>query len=127
MHNLNLYYTILSWNLFTNFKSLSVTISTTFSKEYISKDKGTSYVEKWCRVVKDSGSFRFKRGENLDMVKDLFPEFPAIDEGYKIKWSVDGDTMNEVATFGDGTSFTTTWKLDVETPFMGNFNCRNGE
>jgi len=87
--------------------------------EYISKDKGTSYVENWCRVVKDSGSFRFKRGENLDMVKDLFPELPAIDEGYKIKWSVDGDTMNEVATFGDGTSFTTTWKLDVETPFMG--------
>ena len=77
--------------------------------------------------MKDSGSFRFKRGENLDIVKDLFPELPAIDEGYKIKWSVDGDTMNEIATFGDGTSFTTTWKLDVETPFMGNFNCRNGE
>ena len=47
--------------------------------------------------------------------------------GYKIKWSVDGDTMNEVATFGDGTSFTTTWKLDVETPFMGNCNSGNGE
>jgi len=86
--------------------------------EYVSKEKGISYVEKWCRVVKETGSFRFKRGENLDIVKDMFPELPSLDEGYKLHWSQNGDTFNEIATFGDGTTFTTTWKYDVETPFM---------
>jgi len=86
--------------------------------EYVCKDKGISYVEQWCRVVKETGSFRFKRGENLDIIKGMFPELPALDEGYKLHWSVNGDTICEVATFGDGTSFTTTWKYDVETPFM---------
>ena len=89
------------------------------TKEYVSKEKGISYVEKWCRVVKETGSFRFKRGENLDIVKDMFPELPSLDEGYKLHWSQNGDTFNEIATFGDGTTFTTTWKYDVETPFMG--------
>ena len=91
------------------------------SKEYISKEKGISYIEKWCRVVKETGSFRFKRGENLDIVKDMFPELPSLDEGYKLHWSQNGDTFNEIATFGDGTTFTTAWKYDVETPFMGNY------
>ena len=51
----------------------------------------------------------------------MFPDLPAIDEGYKLKWSQVGDTFHEIATFGDGTSFNTSWKYDVETPFMGKY------
>jgi len=86
--------------------------------EYICKDKGVSYIENWSRVIKDTGSFRFKKGENMEIVTEMFPDFPVIDEGYKLHWSQVGDTFQEVASFGDGTSFNTTWKYDVETPFM---------
>ena len=85
----------------------------------MSKDKGVSFVENWSRVVKDIGSFRFKRGENLEVFTDMFPGFPKLDEGYKVKLSKVGDSFLEVATFGDGTTFTTPWKYDEETPFLG--------
>ena len=85
----------------------------------MSKDKGVSFVENWSRVVKDIGSFRFKRGENLEIFTDMFPGFPKLDEGYKVKLSKVGDSFLEVATFGDGTTFTTPWKYDEEAPFLG--------
>ena len=85
----------------------------------MSKDKGVSFVENWSRVVKDIGSFRFKRGENLEVFTDMFPGFPKLDEGYKVKLSKVGDSFLEVATFGDGTTFTTPWKYDEEAPFLG--------
>ena len=91
----------------------------TFVQEYFSKDKGVSFVENWSRVVKDIGSFRFKRGENLEIFTDMFPGFPKLDEGYKVKLSKIGDSFLEVATFGDGTTFTTPWKYDEEAPFLG--------
>ena len=91
-----------------------------------------SYVETWCRDVKETGSFRFKRGENVDFFMEMFPELPKIDEGYKLHLSKCGDTFHEVTTFGDGTTFNTTWKHDVEAPFLGklfdganmSLNCR---
>jgi hypothetical protein len=49
---------------------------------------------------------------------EMFPELPKIDEGYKIHLSKCGDSFHEVTTFGDGTTFNTTWKHDVETPFL---------
>ena len=49
----------------------------------------------------------------------MFPNLPVIDEGYKLHWSQVGDTFHEIASFGDGTSFKTSWKYDVEAPFMG--------
>lgn len=86
--------------------------------EYVSKATGASYVENWCRDVKETGSFRFKRGENLNVFKEMFPELPKIDEGYKLHVSKCGDTFHKVDTFGDGTSFKTSFKYDEETPFM---------
>ena len=55
----------------------------------------------------------------MEIITEMFPDLPAIDEGYKLQWSQIGDTFHEVASFSDGTSFTTAWKYDVETPFMG--------
>ena len=49
----------------------------------------------------------------------MFPGFPKLDEGYKVKLSKVGDSFLEVATFGDGTTFTTPWKYDEEAPFLG--------
>lgn len=49
---------------------------------------------------------------------EMFPELPKIDEGYKLHLSKCGDTFHEVTTFGDGTTFNTTWKHDVEAPFL---------
>merc|ERR1711936_1044261 len=86
--------------------------------EYFSKDKVVSFVENWSRVVKDIGSFRFKRGENLEIFTNMFPGFPKLDEGYKVKLSKVGDSFLEVATFGDGTTFATPWKYDEEAPFL---------
>lgn len=51
----------------------------------------------------------------------MFPGFPKLDEGYKVKLSKVGDSFLEVATFGDGTTFTTPWKYDEEAPFLGIF------
>ena len=49
----------------------------------------------------------------------MFPGFPKLDEGYKVNLSKVGDSFLEVATFGDGTTFTTPWKYDEEAPFLG--------
>ena len=70
-------------------------------------------------MVKETGSYRFKRGENLEIFEEMFPGLPKVDEGYKLHLSKCEDTFHEVATFGDGTTFNTTWKYDVETPFLG--------
>ena len=102
-----------------NYRFLYFLPTITFVQEYFSKDKGVSFVENWSRVVKDIGSFRFKRGENLEIFTDMFPGFPKLDEGYKVKLSKVGDSFLEVATFGDGTTFTTPWKYDEEAPFLG--------
>ena len=55
----------------------------------------------------------------MDILEEMFPELPKIDEGYKVNWSKCGDTFHEVAKYGDGTTLKTTWKYDVETPFLG--------
>ena len=107
------------WKFSLNYRFLYFLPTITFVQEYFSKDKGVSFVENWSRVVKDIGSFRFKRGENLEIFTDMFPGFPKLDEGYKVKLSKVGDSFLEVATFGDGTTFTTPWKYDEEAPFLG--------
>ena len=55
----------------------------------------------------------------MEIFTDMFPGFPKLDEGYKVKLSKVGDSFLEVATFGDGTTFTTPWKYDEEAPFLG--------
>ena len=55
----------------------------------------------------------------MDVVLELFPEMPKIDEGYKLVMSKCGDTFHKVDTFSDGTTFSSSFKYDVETPFMG--------
>ena len=55
----------------------------------------------------------------MEVFTDMFPGFPKLDEGYKVKLSKVGDSFLEVATFGDGTTFTTPWKYDEEAPFLG--------
>ena len=55
----------------------------------------------------------------MDVFKEMFPELPTIDEGYKVHLSKCGETFNKVDTFSDGTTFKTTFNYDVETPFMG--------
>ena len=55
----------------------------------------------------------------MEIFTDMFPGLPKLDEGYKVKLSKVGDSFLEVATFGDGTTFTTPWKYDEEAPFLG--------
>ena len=85
------------------------------------KEKGFSFVENWCRVIKDTGSFRFKKAENVDLLYEWFPGYPKMDEGYKTHISKCGDSYLETQTFSDGTTVKTPYKFDVETPFMGKY------
>merc|ERR1712066_833243 len=67
------------------------------------KEKGFSFVENWCRVIKDTGSFRFKKAENVDLLYEWFPGYPKMDEGYKTYISKCGDSYLETQTFMDKT------------------------
>ena len=86
------------------------------------KEKGFSYVENWCRVIKDTGSFRFKKAENLEIMYEWFPGSPKLDEGYKVHMSKCGDSYMETQIYSDGTIVKTPYKFDVETPYMGNYS-----
>jgi hypothetical protein len=80
------------------------------------KEKGLTATENWCRKVKETGTFKFKKmeGDVNAMIHGVFGPDLTIDEDYKEKYEICGDIYKLTVCAGK-TVIKHSWKLDEET------------